>query len=153
MKYYIAYGSNMNVDQMTRRCPDAKPIGGAILTDWCLTFKVHATIEPKKGFKVPVVVWEISDEDERRLDEYEGFPGYYHKKHLDVWVNLWGRKGTRNVNAMVYIMNNVRRVEPPTVGYYNGIEEGYEHFKFDKRILRKALDDSIYYYALEGRLV
>lgn len=145
--YYVAYGSNMNVDQMSQRCPGAKPIGTAVLNDWKLVFKVHATIEPQKGSKVPVVVWELSDRDERRLDEYEGFPGYYHKQYLNVQV------GKRNVNAMVYIMNNVRRVEPPMTGYYEGIMDGYRHFGLDKRVLRKAHDDSIYVYALEGRLV
>ena len=145
--YYVAYGSNMNVDQMARRCPGAKPIGTAVLNDWKLVFKVHATIEPQKGSKVPVVVWELSDGDERRLDEYEAFPGYYHKQYVNVQV------GRRNVTAMVYIMNNVRRVEPPMTGYYDGIMEGYKHFGLDKRVLRKAHDDSIYMYALEGRLV
>ena len=68
MKLYLAYGSNLSVEQMERRCPDAKPIGKAILPDWKLLFKIHATIEPCKGSKVPVLVWKISDRDEQNLD-------------------------------------------------------------------------------------
>ncbi len=28
-KYYLAYGSNLNVQQMKYRCPDAKTVGTA----------------------------------------------------------------------------------------------------------------------------
>ena len=27
-RYYIAYGSNLNIDQMSYRCPGAKVVGG-----------------------------------------------------------------------------------------------------------------------------
>lgn len=30
-KYYIAYGSNLSVEQMAYRCPDAKIAGQAVL--------------------------------------------------------------------------------------------------------------------------
>lgn len=71
-RYYIAYGSNLSVEQMAVRCPDAKVAGMAVLKDWKLAFKVHATIEPCGGRVVPVLVWEISGKDEKNLDRYEG---------------------------------------------------------------------------------
>ena len=33
MPLYFAYGSNMDVEGMTRRCPRAKPLGRARLAD------------------------------------------------------------------------------------------------------------------------
>ena len=30
-KYYIAYGSNLSVEQMVCRCPDVKVIGTAVI--------------------------------------------------------------------------------------------------------------------------
>ena len=33
-KKYIAYGSNMNIEQMSRRCPNAKPIGKTVLKNY-----------------------------------------------------------------------------------------------------------------------
>lgn len=33
-KYYIAYGSNLSVEQMAYRCPDAKIAGQAVLAGW-----------------------------------------------------------------------------------------------------------------------
>lgn len=77
-KYYIAYGSNLNVRQMKQRCPSARIIGTANLDGWQLLFKgsqtgSYLTIEKKKGSTVPVAVWEITAEDEKALDRYEGY--------------------------------------------------------------------------------
>ena len=76
-KYYLAYGSNLNVEQMKHRCPDAKPIGTAWISGYQLLFKgsktgSYLTIEKAEKSKVPVAVWEVSESDERRLDLYEG---------------------------------------------------------------------------------
>ena len=78
-RYYIAYGSNLNVQQMRWRCPGARIIGTSELKDYRLLFKgsktgSYLTIEPEMGYTVPVAVWEVSAEDERALDRYEGYP-------------------------------------------------------------------------------
>ena len=72
-KYYIAYGSNLNVQQMRYRCPDARIVGTSVIADYQLLFKgsktgSYLTIEKKKGGSVPVGVWEVSERDELRLD-------------------------------------------------------------------------------------
>ena len=85
-KYYIAYGSNLSVGQMAYRCPDAKVIGTAVIKDYALLFKGCATIEQRKGKKVPVLIWEISPSDEKSLDRYEGYPNFYYKKDLTLTV-------------------------------------------------------------------
>ena len=76
---YAAYGSNLNFAQMEHRCPDATVYGAAELKDHELLFRgsptsAVATIEPKEGSSVPILLWEISAKDERSLDRYEGFP-------------------------------------------------------------------------------
>lgn len=75
-KYYIAYGSNLSVEQMAQRCPDARIVGQAVLEDWELAFHGCATILPNKGKNTPVLVWEISAGDEKNLDIYEGYPSF-----------------------------------------------------------------------------
>ena len=152
-KYYIAYGSNLSVEQMKLRCPTAKAVGITGLKDWQLVFRTHATIERKAGAEVPAAVWEITDEDERNLDLYEGCPAYYHKATLNVTMKEFATRRKRKINAMVYIMNNIRPVTPPMRGYYEVIEEGYEYFGLNRRILRRALDDSIYLYTLENNII
>ena len=84
-RYYIAYGSNLNVRQMRMRCPSARIIGTSVLKDYELLFKgsktgSYLTVEKKSGVSVPVAVWEVTAEDEKALDRYEGFPNFYYKK-------------------------------------------------------------------------
>ena len=88
-KYYLAYGSNLNVPQMRRRCPHATILGTATLKGWELLFKgsktgSYLTIEESEGGKVPVVIWEVPPSDEESLDRYEGFPNFYYKKEIKV---------------------------------------------------------------------
>jgi len=42
-KIYAAYGSNMNLKQMKKRCPKAKVIGKGELHDYKLTFRGKQT--------------------------------------------------------------------------------------------------------------
>ena len=86
---YIAYGSNLNRAQMALRCPDAKVVGTGEIKDYELLFRGNrngavATVEPKKGESVPVLIWEISPRDEFNLDRYEGYPRLYGKEMLEV---------------------------------------------------------------------
>ena len=142
MKYYIAYGSNLSVRQMAVRCPEARVAGKAVLPNWKLVFKVHATIELCEGFEVPVLIWEISDRDEQHLDAYEGWPSYYIKQDLEATMTDLKGKHPRNVTAMVYIMAEGHAIRMPMKGYVDVLVEGYERFGFDKEILRNALLDA-----------
>ena len=152
MKLYLAYGSNLSIAQMERRCPDAKPIGKAILPDWKLVFKIHATIEPCKGSKVPVLVWKISDRDEQNLDRYEGYPSYYIKQDVELLMTDLKGRNPRPVVAMVYIMADGHRVRMPMKGYVDILVEGYERFGFDMDILREALRETHDIVAKEAEL-
>ncbi|MCL2697592.1 MAG: gamma-glutamylcyclotransferase [Oscillospiraceae bacterium] len=135
-RLYIAYGSNLNLEQMSKRCPTAKVVGTAVMRNWCLLFKSVATVERFKGGKVPVLVWELQPKDEKALDVYEGYPRFYRKE--SVRVRLSGKQ----VRAMVYIMNDGHPVSPPCTSYYNTIREGYLSAGFDLRILREAAEKS-----------
>lgn len=139
---YIAYGSNLNLTQMKRRCPTAKAVGITELRNWRLWFRGQnrnavATIEREQGFKVPVFVWWLQPDDEAALDHYEGFPFLYRKETLRVTVS-----GER-FQAMVYIMDdNSRPYGTPSATYLSTIREGYESLGFDATVLRNAVKDS-----------
>lgn len=137
MKHYIAYGSNLSLEQMAVRCPDASVVGVGVLTDWKLAFGQHATIEPCEGAEVPVLVWSISDRDERRLDRYEGYPRYYYKDWIP--VSVAGEEFT----ALVYIMTEEQKAGLPTDYYVDIIREGYERFGFDMDVLQNALAECL----------
>lgn len=148
----MAYGSNMSIEQMQARCPEAVPVGTAVLRGWRLVFRLHATIEKQDGCEVPVVIWAISGRDERNLDHYEGFPNYYHKKTLPITVKIFDGGKRKTVDAMVYIMNSGRPAEMPYNDYYDGIEEGYKRFGFNTDILREALKYTNYIESLHAVL-
>ena len=100
-KYYIAYGSNLSVEQMADRCPDAKIAGQAVLAGWELLFRGCATIAPNPKKNTPVLVWEISERDEENLDFYEGYPNYYRKEDLNIELfRERGRAGDGDRNGL-----------------------------------------------------
>jgi len=140
-KAYLAYGSNLNIEQMAWRCPNARIVGATAIKNYQLLFRggrksAVATIEPMKGGSVPVLVWEITPADEAALDRYEGFPFLYRKENLEVCIE--GKK----VTAMAYIMNDNRPLGTPSCYYYSTILEGYKTAGFDVDILRHAVSAS-----------
>ena len=141
-RYYIAYGSNLSTEQMAFRTPDAKIVGKAILYGWQLLFKLHATIEENKEKNTPVLVWEISQEDEKRLDRYEGYPAYYYKKELPVTVFPIDGGEPMELTAMVYIMTEGHERREPMQSYYEVLGQGYREFHFPMHILEHALRES-----------
>lgn len=145
-KYYLAYGSNLNVRQMALRCPTAKAIGTAIIKDYELLFKgsktgAYLTIEPKVGAEVPVAVWSVESADEQRLDVYEGYPTFYYKTELDLPVRYFSGKSVVR-KAFVYIMREERPLGLPSGSYVRTCLEGYRNFGFDESVLLSALENS-----------
>lgn len=141
-RLYLAYGSNINLEQMAKRCPNSKVIGTAMIPDYELEFRGVATIVPKKGAKVPVLMWEIDQQDELNLNSYEGFPRLYRKEIFEMEVDGKVREG------MAYLMN-YRGIAPPTAQYYNGIKKGYEDNGMDTKYLHDALVRSVEYQQSE----
>ena len=141
--YYIAYGSNLNVDQMGTRCPTARPLGTTVLKDRRLTFRgsktgAYLTIDQCPGAETPVAGWEVSDSDILRLDRYEGFPDFYDRE--EVWIAYRGLRThrQRTVKAFVYVMTGNRPVGIPSNGYMRTCLDGYDAFGFSRRYLFEA---------------
>ena len=146
-KLYVAYGSNLNKQQMKGRCPDAKFVGTGVIENYELQFKgspygAHATIAPQKGASVPVGLWMIQSRDESRLDMYEGYrkTGYRYYDKEQICVNL---TDGASVIGMVYIMDQKMDFGQPTPGYYETVRKGYTDCGLDKSILEHALQASM----------
>lgn len=147
-KYYVAYGSNLNVRQMKMRCPGATILGTAKLKDYELLFKgsktgSYLTIEKKEGSTVPVVIWEVTESDEKSLDRYEGYPIFYYKKEMKLQYKGIRTGKRRTVNAFVYIMNEENPIGVPSIYYMKTCIDGYDTFYFDKNILINAYKKSM----------
>ncbi len=146
-KYYLAYGSNLNVQQMKHRCPDAKPIGTAWIHGYQLLFKgsktgSYLTIEKAENSAVPIAVWEVSEADERRLDAYEGFPTFYYKTEMKLPMELLKNGKTKTLTAFVYIMHEDRPLGIPSSHYVRTCVQGYRDFGFNLKYLRLAFNIS-----------
>lgn len=140
-KLYFAYGSNINLEQMACRCPDAQVVGPVTLEGWELLFRRggFATIAPKEGERVTGLLWSLTQSCERSLDFYEGYPRFYDKRMVTV------RDGDgRSLSVMAYIMDERFR-EPilPTDTYYNGILEGYQQNGLPVAALKKAWEHAV----------
>lgn len=147
-KYYIAYGSNLNIKQMSLRCPGATVVGTGFIKDYQLLFKgsktgSYLTIEESKGKSVPVAVWKVNDEHIKSLDRYEGYPTFYYKKEMEIDLKGIKTKKPYHKNAFVYIMNEDRAVGIPYKGYVEICLEGYRSFGFSPRYLEEAIKISV----------
>ena len=146
-KYYVAYGSNLNIIQMAHRCPTAEIAGNGYIEDWQLAFRgsktgAYLTIEPYDGGIVPVAVWEVTENDERALDHYEGFPRFYYKEEMKLPVKGIRTGKVRERTVFVYIMQEDRPYGLPSDHYVNVCRQGYDAFGFDNRRLTEALQAS-----------
>jgi gamma-glutamylcyclotransferase (GGCT)/AIG2-like uncharacterized protein YtfP len=126
---YFAYGANINADDMSWRCPRARPVGVFELHNWQLELYCHATIEPKQGSSVHGILWELTPECEQALDRFEGFPSYYTKR-------TWNQGGQW---FFFYEMTDPKSGKP-SQGYIRGIANGYDQWQLPQSKLKEALD-------------
>ena len=144
-RYYIAYGSNLNVGQMKYRCPKAKIVGTAVLENNTLYFRgsktgSYLTIEPEIGASVPVAIWEITPTDELSLDRYEGYPTFYYKYNYTLDVTRIDNGNTEKLDCFAYVMRNDAPVGLPTLQYVQTCIAGYRAFGFDEKILINTVE-------------
>jgi hypothetical protein len=138
---YFAFGSNLNPAQMALRCPGHVVVGLAALRDHRLTFPLIsgdwgggvAGVQVAHGSTVWGVVYELTEEHVRALDQYEGYvgPGDDHNlyERERIWVDLVRADDgsiPRRVRAEYY-MPRVLNPAPPTRRYLDAILEGARH--------------------------
>ena len=132
---YFAYGSNLNLFQMKRRCKDSIFLKKINLKDFRLTFRSKyraADIEPKKNSIVPGGLFDISKSDEKKLDLYEDYPILYKKYYF----SYYGKK------VMTYTMVKKSIFTFPTERYLNIVKRGYKDCGLDKQYLIKGLRET-----------
>ena len=154
-KLYFAYGSNINLDQMAQRCPDAQVVGPVTLENYELLFHgnlrgagadvdvrggyIHAKAVENAHFVLYFLLWNITPECERSLDYYEGYPHLYGKEP----VTVHGHDGQERT-VMAYVMTELCK-EPsiPSFYYYNGILEGYRQNGLPTASLKQAWEHCV----------
>lgn len=144
---YFAYGSNLNEEQMRRRCPTARLVGVARLHDHALTFGGNsvawgggvATIRPQIHSIVLGALFMMKYEDLEALDRFEGHPGAYERITRKV-VDQMGVRWT------AYTYRLVRKLEakrPPSDRYFSTIEKAYTRLGLDVGELTNSAIDAL----------
>lgn len=126
---YFAYGSNMERVQMKRLCPKGRFVSKAKLPDHELAFTKMSTywgggvadLRPAKGKVVEGVLWEITEQDLKALDEYEGYPTAYIRKSVKVEA-----PDGKKIEAIAYFAAKPGREYAPSKRYMKTLIQGAE---------------------------
>jgi len=137
---YFAYGSNLWLHQMGKRCPESRFVGIARLDDWkfIINQRGYATIVQSKNDYVWAIAYNLTADDEATLDINERVPFSYVKKYLQ--VTLWekditddagspiplGSSEGRTVSCLVYVDDRRTTEGPPKEEYIYRVGMGIE---------------------------
>jgi len=128
--HYFAYGSNMNWEQMQRRCPSAQFVCVACLKNYRFAIARHsrlrncgtANIFADAGSEVWGIVYDVGEQDLTILDGFED--GYRREK---AFVLAAGDTQS-SVDVLVYIAEREDNVPLPNPEYKRLIVEGAKHW-------------------------
>jgi gamma-glutamylcyclotransferase (GGCT)/AIG2-like uncharacterized protein YtfP len=152
MKYF-AYGSNMNYEQMKKRCPDSRFLKRAYIEDYQFIYDGTSTIWhnpvgniiPNKGKIVWGGLFEINKKDLVTLDKYENYPESYHRKIFEA-VDDNGRI----LKAIVYFRSDqVQGI--PTQKYQEIVVQGAHNCKLPKEYIENLIKIPARCYSSQGR--
>jgi cation transport regulator ChaC len=140
---YFAYGSNLDPDQMAERCPGHRVVGRAALHDHRLFFPLFsnrwnggvASIQLHHGGTVWGILYDLTDDDVKSLDGYEGFRGAGDQHNLYDRVTLTvdiDRPDDGSIPRRVRCETYVARPSnpsPPSRRYLDAILKGARHHR------------------------
>lgn len=144
MKLYFAYGMNLNRNHMKRICPTAIPKSSMGIIGYRIVMRRYADLVEDPLCSVWGGIWEIDEECEKQLDQFEGFPRCYRKIEVQgATMRCLVSDNPRNYfenypnhtkivegpKMMTYQMNpDYYSDQKPSLGYIESIIEGLRHF-------------------------
>jgi len=145
MPIYFAFGSNLHPPQMAERCPASRVLQPGVLKGYRLAFSGYstrweggvATIVADPSREVQGLLYDLTEEDRRNLDRFEGFPTIYGRLR----VNVVGRDGKLH-SAMTY-QKQSSDTTPPSLSYFQQIWKAYRSLQLDEALLLQAVEDSL----------
>jgi gamma-glutamylcyclotransferase len=142
----LAYGSNLDLEQMLARCPSAVPAARATLADHALAFGGYshrwgggvASLVRAPGATAAGVMFRVAKPHVERLDSYEGVPRAYQR--VTRWVV--DEHGARR-RAHLYLQpeQNFLRGEPAQ-RYFTVLWRAYALWGLDRRALIVATGEA-----------
>ena len=140
---YFAYGSNLDLLQMKRRCPSSKLISKGSLPGYHLTFNRYsrgwgggvADVIQDQGSEVWGLIFELSDTDLKRLDRYEGC--YKDQTSLyERWKAAIDAPDGQVCDVWVYAVVEKQKFVRPTPGYLQIIRDAAARWNFPQTYQR-----------------
>lgn len=140
---YFAYGANMNTRGLERRVEGSVHLlGTAILQNHEMQFSKsyskespigYASIHSREGVDVEGVLFLLSAEQIRDLDNYESYPEEYGRRFVEVVC----RETKERITAIAYFAQpeTVRLNLVPTKSYLEGIVEGAIEHKLSRDVI------------------
>jgi len=135
-QFYFAYGSNMDLAQMARRCPQARRVGRGVTRhrSFVINRRGVATLRAQRNAETWGGIWHITDEDEVALDWFEGVAiGRYRKTLASVRLD-----GGTTIKALLYVDPVTDRGEP-RLGYLPRIVRGALDFRLPKSYVERII--------------
>ncbi len=140
---YFAYGSNLDQEQMRERCPDSKLVGKAVLKNYKLDFDIFsskrgggcADIIPSSDDEVWGLLYELTEQDMKKLDAAEGVDGGHYRR-IVVTVE---DNSERILEVQTYEAVDKKPFIKPTRAYLAMIKTGARQFNFPESY-RKELE-------------
>jgi hypothetical protein len=117
MPLYFAYGSNMDVAAMAKRCPASRPVGSARLPRhrFMIAREGYATVARDPRRTVWGILWDLALADVPALDRYEGVA---RRLYVKMAQPVLSERGPRR--ALVYVARSTAP-GPPRPGYVEGV--------------------------------
>lgn len=143
---YIAYGRNLDEDLMKLRCPEAEIIEKGTLKGYSLSFrginnKSYLTLCKNKYSSIPIVIYNITKNDLKLLDECEKYPNLYDRKKIKYQTENGNKQ-----KALTYFMSNYYQLAIPNEDYLSGVLQAYIDQGFDIKYIEQALNKSLIAY-------
>jgi hypothetical protein len=151
--HYFAYGSNLEPQQMRRRCPDHTVVGLAELREHKLVFPLTshdwgggvASVGVAHAQSVWGMVFDLSESDLVSLDRYEGYVGpddqhnLYDRATVPVQlVRADDGSFARRLRPLIYLAR-AANPSPPSRRYMAAIVAGARHHKLPSEYIAKLL--------------
>jgi len=133
---YFAYGSNLSIAQMKRRCPSSKFLRKAVLKGYRLSFYRYSSswsggvADVVKDHRENVwgLVYTLTRADLTKLDGYEGYPTMYRRK----LITVFGVNGQPTKNVWVYYIVNKGSKSAPSKQYIGIIKAAAHNYNFPR---------------------
>jgi cation transport regulator ChaC len=137
---YFAYGSNLLQEEIARWCSHATALAVAKLNGHRLDFTRYseargggvADIVPDDDDAVWGVLYEVPENELRRLDQKEGVPRAYERHTVETEM-----AGGRRVRAMTYVVVDKSHYRPPSATYLGIMLKGARSRKLPDAYIEK----------------